>query len=361
MATQPDPHQMKALEQQYRLGNFPVVLEACDRLLQQFPDSAALYNAKGMTLLGLLQPERAIEAFDKTLKLAPDNAEAYLNLALAHDALGHTGNALNACNKAIQLEPGNAKAHNNRGAVLHQMGPPYDARKSYSRATVLDPRYANAHRHLSQLKTYQPGDRQIAVMEQLLADETLNDSDRCHLGFALGKAYDDLADYERAFERLAVANRLRKEELQYRLTPEIGLMAEIRARFETLEPERIEPPGAQPDDIQPVFIVGMIRSGTTLVEQILASHSAVYGAGELAAADQSMADIEWRQSAAGGDAWKRLCSRLRQGYLARLKRLKRREKIVIDKMPANFRWLGFLLCAFVLPACSKIMAWQAAR
>lgn len=348
-AANPSPAQLKALEQQYIIGNYPVVLDACAKLLQLFPRSPIVYNSLGMTYLALLKPKQALDAFSKAIKLAPKNADIQLNKGLAFYNLGQSSNALNAYNKAIQLDPKNVKAYNNRGMVLHESGQINAAKQSYYRAIAINPSYTIAHRNLSHLKTFIADDTQIGLMENLLSQENLSDPDCSNLHFALAKAYEDISDYDKSFKHLSAGNALRKKELNYDLKPEIELSAKIKRIFNNLKADKPALSSSNSDSTRPIFIVGMMRSGTTLVEQIIASHSEVFGAGELYAVDQLMTSIPWQQLDTESDsktAFDVFTNKFRNGYLEELRRLNTTKKVITDKMPVNFRWLGFILSAF---------------
>lgn len=345
----PSAAQLQTLEQQYTNGNYSIVLEACEKLLALFPHSPVVYNALGMTLIAALKPREALNAFDKAIKLAPNNADVYLNKGLALYNLDQSSNALNAYNRAIQLDPKCVKAYNNRGTVLHESGQINEAKKSYYRAIAINPSYTIAFRNLSQLKTFNANDPQINLMEELLSQKNLSGSDYSNLHFSLAKAYEDINEYDKSFKHLNAGNTLRKKELNYDIRLEIDLGTKIKRIFSKFKTDTPVLSKFDKDLIRPVFIVGMMRSGTSLVEQILASHSEVFGAGERYAVDQLMSSTPWKQLDTRHDskaAFDDFTRQFRKGYLKELRRLNRTEKVITDKMPANFRWLGFILSAF---------------
>jgi len=366
------------------LGQLEQAVKSFDKALQIKPDYADAYYNRGIALQKLGQLEAAMKSYDKAIQLQPDHADAYHNRGIALQKLGQLKEAVESCDKAIQIRPDFVKAYSNRGNALQDLGQLEEATKSYDKAIQLQPDYADAyynrgnalqdlgqlaeavhsndkaiqikpdfakaHYSLSMLKEYQPHDAQIGLMESLFTDSERSESDRIYLCFALAKVYEDLGEYDKSFDYLEEGNRLRKKELNYKIDHDRRLITRIRGIF-TAGSLALEVAPDGNASIQPLFIVGMPRSGTSLVEQILASHSKVHGAGELKTMgtlvalilsklpDQSVSQDKrkWFQNE---------INRVRDGYLEALTALKVPEKIITDKMPLNFRWIGFILSAF---------------
>lgn len=214
------------------------------------------------------------------------------------------------------------------------------------RALSLDPRHVAALSHLARLKKFQAGDADLAALEQAAREANgLPESKRAVLFFALAKAYDDTGDYERAFHCLVRANGLKRAGMEYDVSRDIRLFDEIISVFNADLVARFEHAGSTSD--LPILIVGMPRSGTTLVEQVLASHPAVHGGGELPDLEE-MAVVPSVMSASGRSfphAVAELApadlAKLGQGYVSRLGRSAPGSVRVTDKTPMNFRYLGF--------------------
>ena len=324
------------------LGRSEEAAASFDRALQIEPDYAEAHNNLGTVLCGLGKPEEAVSRFTKALQIKPDLAEANNNLGNALNSLGRPEEAAPSLIKALQIKPDFAEAHNNLGNALNDLGEPEEALASYDKALQIEPDYAEAHRNLSAAKRYQEGDPQIRQMLQLVKRHDLLDKDRMHLNFALGKAHADIGNHDRAFFYLLEGNRLRKDDLRYEISSARASFAKIKSTFAEDVPalkDVKEREGASGQ--RPIFIVGMPRSGTTLVEQILASHSQVYGAGERDLLGQSIHTIKWNSTRLSSDQ----LQSIRKAYLSGLTSIGASEPYITDKLLANFLWIGFIFAA----------------
>lgn len=329
------------------IGQLGHAVKSYEQAIRLKPDYAEIYLWRARALLELGQLQGAVASCDQAIDIKPDYAEAYLYRARALVELGQLQELVSICDQTIQLKPNFAEAYIARGDAYRGLGQLQPARQSLEQALQLKPDHAAAHYSLGTLKDYQPGDVQIGQMEALHTDAETRESDQVLLGFALAKAYEDLADYDKSFQYLKAGNRARKKQLNYHINDDRKMIGSIRRIFTSASlPSALTTDGNP--SIQPIFIVGMLRSGTSLVEQILASHSKVHGAGELSALFRLVhplllkrGDEEAMQPLSRSEIEK-----VRAGYLSSLQGLKVPEKIITDKMPLNFRWIGFILSAF---------------
>lgn len=331
-------------------GRLQEAVESYEKAIEFKPDFAEAYSNRGNALRGLGQLNEAVESYEKAIEIKPDFAEAYGNRGNALRDLGQLKEAVDSYERAIGFRPDYAEAYNNRGSALRDLGMPKEAVESYEKAIEIKPDYASSHRNLSTLKKYEPDDVQIGSMECLSTDPGSSESDRMQLCFALAKAYEDLGKYDKSFHYLDEGNHVRKKELNYDIDNDRRMIARIREIFSTGGPTRdTESDGNA--SIQPLFIVGMPRSGTSLVEQILASHSKVHGAGELGTMSKLVAPILAKRSGQNINQDKSRLSQneinaVHDGYLDALVGLNVPERLITDKMPLNFKWIGFILAAF---------------
>ena len=332
------------------LGRPGAAVKSFNQALKIQPDYAPAHSNLGNVLRNAGQLKAAIESYKRALKVMPDDAMAHSNLGNAYRDLGQPEAAIESYRQAIKIQPDNAEAHNNLGTSLRETGQMEAAARSYEQAINIQPNNAMAHRNISSLKQYHADDPQINLMEKVLSYPALNDSDRKHLCFALAKANEDLGNQEKMFKYLNEGNHLRKKELNYTIDQDKQLFSVIKEIFRTKKITTEPSKHVEAATIQPVFIVGMPRSGTSLVEQVLASHSKVHGAGELSTISSLVGPILKGFLTKGGNPDQKPVSEnqvtaIRDGYLESLSSLGAPENIITDKMPLNFRWIGFILLA----------------
>ena len=281
-------------------------------------------------------------------KLAQSLTERFPNHQFAWKALGailkQTGRiseSLVASQKSVQLMPQDSEAHSNLGNTLGDLGRLDEAEAGYRQAIALTPDYAEAHRHLATMKRYDSQDEQYLKMQELYLDENVSEERLCHINFGLAKACEDLRDFQQAYAHYREGNALRKKLLNYEINQDVKLFNQIKSNYPPLSQNSLNSDNLV-KNLAPIFIVGMPRSGTTLVEQIISSHPNVTGAGELPFARQ------FGELLAAGLSEVDTTSLMefRESYLKKLQSVSKGSLIVTDKMPQNFLYLGLLAAAF---------------
>lgn len=321
------------------LGRLEDAAAHCRKAIALNPDYAPAYNNLGDALIELEEFEEAIAQLSKALKIDPHAAQAHNNLGNAYKHLGRQEEAVASYTQAIALKSDYADAHNNLAAALTDLGRKEEAIASYERALEIAPGLARAHRNLSTIKTYASDDPQFPCMERMLEEKTLSDADRAQLNFALGKAKGDLDRIDEAFAHYADGNRLRKQLIGYDIKSDEDLFATIISGYTSLKDR---PYASNQDGPAPIFIVGMPRSGTSLAEQILVSHSKVHGAGELGVLEKGIKTC----GAVGEVLTQTQAEELARYYQTKIAKLNATAPFVTDKMPLNFRWIGHMAQAF---------------
>src|SRR5262249_16456816 len=181
-------------------------------------------------------------------------------------------------------------SYNNLGVALQALGRFEEAQSAFERAIELAPNEASVHLNLANMGKFKPGDRRLPGLERLLSEAgSLDAEKKIAAHFAMGKALADLKQHDEAFAQLESANALKRKHIVYHERERLAMFDKIQAMFTR---ELIESGAAGGDrSSSPIFIVGMPRSGTTLMEQVLASHSKVFGAGELETFKEVMGEV----------------------------------------------------------------------
>jgi tetratricopeptide (TPR) repeat protein len=282
---------------------------------------------------------------------APEQPDALHLLGLIRGEQGQEHIGIELIERALRKRPLAAAYHHNIAGLYRRVGEMALAKARFQDAFTLKPDYGEAYQGYAEMVAFAPQDPFLDAVEQQLTDPNLHDQTRCYLHFAAGKYLDDTAEYDQAFKHYESANGLAARSFS---------VSKNRQFFQDLvyfqpDLQSIEARGGSVgDQPMPIFVVGMPRSGTSLVEQILASHSRVFGAGELndlATVSLQLAQTLRAQSAPAGmrrDESSRLVQvavdQARARYLHALRDRDYGEGIqwIVDKHPLNFRFLGLL-------------------
>jgi tetratricopeptide (TPR) repeat protein len=325
---------------------FDRALAGYRKALEIRPDYAEAHSALGSALRACGELDGAIAAYRRAIALKPDYAEAHCNLGRALHDQGKSGEAIDALRHGLLLDGTSAEAHNSLGLALRSVGKLSEGRAAVTEAIRLAPLSARYRRHLSEMIRFRDGDSHLAEMEHLLGEaDTLAPGERTDLHFALGKAYDDIGRHAEAAQQWLQGNTLKRREVSY----DAAAMDEGFERIRNVFAQdwfEIRQGIGHPSAL-PVFIIGMPRSGTTLVEQILASHPQVFGGGEMKYFGAAVREIEAARYALYPDLTSTLTGSdfadLGKRYLTESLRLARPgARHVTDKMPSNFLFAGLI-------------------
>lgn len=317
-------------------GNFAKALELVERALAVTPDSPEYHAQRGRCLIALHRPR---EAFEAALRAEQAPSASALTLDTAGVVMTRAGahaEALAPFRRAVERDPGKAQYHYNLGASLQFVGDFIGAAGEYRRAIGLDPHFYRAWSSLAQVARAPFSAAEVAALEKALTNPAIDTDGELHVCHALAKQHEDEGRYDAAFRYLERGKRRKRAELAYDAGTDLALFAAAAASA-TL-PHSAEGHPTR----EPIFIVGMPRTGTTLVERILSSHGQVFAAGELtnfglalkrAAATPSNRVLD----AATLHASARCAARgLGEAYLESTRPRTGRTERFIDKMPLNF-------------------------
>jgi tetratricopeptide (TPR) repeat protein len=330
------------------LGRYDDALAAFRRALEIDPALAEAHNNLGNALLAVGQLDHATASYRSALAIDPDCAAAHGNLGTALRLHGRTADAEASCLRALQIDPDMAAAIVVLAESRADNGRFPEAEELFKRAISIEPESPEAWAGISRLRKMTLDDIPWLEQAERIAARGLPARREVCLRYAIGKYFDDVSDFEQAFINYRRANELTKlhrpryDPRQMTRTIDRTIESQGKHWLRNVCKAHSIRDGATESE-RPVFIVGMLRSGTTLTEQILASHSAVFGAGELTF--WSCAIDAYLSSVQSGDAQDGVLEKLAADYLRLLRGVSADAPRVIDKMPSNFLSLGIIHAA----------------
>jgi len=331
----------------HQAGQFAEAIARYRRILALKPDLSEIHNNMGLALAELSRLDAAVESYRRAIELKPDNPQTLCNWGTALAQLERFDEAEAKFRRAIALDPGCAGAYNNLGLSLKERGRLAEATSAAEQAIRLAPKNPSYYEHLGAVRSFVPGDRHVAALEALADDPaSLRTVERMHLHFALAKAYDDIGRPQAAFPQWLAANALKRRQIAYDEAATLGRMDRTRALFRADFVASRQGCGARSP--LPVFIVGMPRSGTTLIEQILASHPEVCGAGELTLFEEAADAV--REALPGAPPGPEMVAAMSRDhlravgarYLDKLAQRAPGAARITDKLPGNFIFTGLI-------------------
>ena len=365
------------------------VKEELEKLLKKIPNNSYLLNLSGLTLQYLNDYKSAINFFTLAIKNDEKNIAAMNNLANSYKNLLNYTEAEKIYKKILNIDHNYVHALNNYANLKIEINDHSEAIPLLEKAILISnqrnikaidimltlasvyqsinnlektreildeifsikPKWSKAHKLLSEITKYSSDDSKslshIEEMKKIVSDKELKDDDKLILSFALGKSLEDLKKYDESFDYLQTANDLKKSLTISNLNDEIGLFNELIKKFGNIDFEKIK---NKVETKKIIFICGMPRSGTTLVEQILSSHPEVYGAGELLYLENSITknflenNIINRQKII--DLQSSSSENVFLDYFKCFDIYNLDKNIITDKTPQNFKWIGFIKIFF---------------
>jgi tetratricopeptide (TPR) repeat protein len=330
-------------------GELDKAIASYQKALEIDPRLTDAYIGIGSALIDQSEPDKATASFHKAIKIDSRNINAHVGLGLALSELGEVDKAMASFHKAIDIDSRNADAYNGLGITFQALGQWDEAIKSYQQAITLEPDCAKAYLFLALIKQYSQYDKTIEAMEQQSRDPSLSFKKQMLLNFALGKVHADLADYDKAFTYIHRGNQLGWSSLQHDVASVIDNIKLLQSAFSSDVFAQLDGVGLR--EATPVFILGLPRSGKTLSETMLAQHSSIYAAGERDFLEKALHKLT------GVKSPKSMVEQLlglpkiefvqiAQKYVNQVQALARREPFIIDGMPTNFIYIGFIKLLF---------------
>ena len=359
------------------------------KLIKKFPNFQAVYNLLGLCLQSQKKFLEAIKYYKIAIQNNPNFFVAINNLGLTYHNMYDLKNAQHYYERAIEINPkfthpisnlGNVKKElnnyeeaikcyklalsidNKLYIVLHNLGMAYQAlgkfeesKKYFESVLKINPKFTRADRSLSMSLKYDINNPHLKIMENKIKDQSLNNFQKIELYFGLGKAYEDIKNYKKSFENYKLGNKIKRDTIKYQINDDVKLFENIKNSFSNINFQNLENVGNKSNKM--IFILGMPRSGTTMVEQIIANHKNVYGAGELRDLTQIIKEnflvndkIKFPEKLNIKD--QNFFNNMGTKYLENLDRYDTNKNYITDKAPLNFKWIG--LIKLILPK-SKII------
>ena len=357
--------------------NLPEAKKLNNALIGEYPKNAFLYNTLGLILFDEKKYSEAFLAYKKGLEINSQFAPLYNNLGNLHRFKKNFSEAENCFKKSIHLEKNNPESRNNLGNLYQDMDKPKEAIETYSKALdinsnffpshfnlaityknmgsfdrsrdhlnkaiKLKPSFFTAHRTLSQITTYKKNHEHFKLLQKIYEEMKLKKMFNSEFLFALGKAHEDVKDYDKAFFCYQEGNKIHRGNINFSINDLSNEFEVIKKNF--TKDLLLNFKNGIKKDSTPIFIVGMPRSGTTLVEQILSTHEDVFGGDEL----NFLPDLISKYIISIGDILKtsnKTLNNVAEDYLKNLKRISKNSKRVTDKLPINFKWIGLIKILF---------------
>ena len=367
----------------YKSRNLFKAENLAKNLIKSNPNTIFLYNILGLILTDFGKIDEAIVCYQKGILLNPKYAMIYNNLGTIYKSQNDYIKAETYFKKSIQLDKKIADPHNNLGnlyrssnkyseaiycykeaikiqsnfyvsyynlgIVNKSLGNFEDAKSYLEKSINLNPLLYSAHRALSQIKKSSKDDNHYKVMKQIYKSDKAKNTDKTELAFALGKVSEDCKNYKDAFFYFKEGNKFRKKNIIFSLEKEKMMFKNIKNEFNEDLVEKFKTISNK--KTAPIFIVGMPRSGTTLVEQILSSHSDVYGGDELNYLPELIREnlfVDKKDNFLKDliKCDKKTFETVADIYIEKTKALSNSSNVVTDKLPVNFKWIGLIKILF---------------
>lgn len=344
-----EPHYSEAhnnLANAFReLGRYDESLMSFQEAVKYSPDNPDILANAASFLAEKESKGQAELLYKQALNNDPNHVRSLIGLGKVLKNSRRLDRSIELFHQALKLEPENTTAFVALGDVLSDQGKTNEALSFYKKAIQIKPDMIDAYCGLFFNTKYSKYNSYIKSMESLYADKNLSREDRTMLCFSLGKAYEDLKKYKESIQLIIEANNLKSKSIDYSISKAENFVMSIISAFpkEYFDQRR----NVGYNDKTPIFILGMPRSGTSLVEQILSSHPMIYGAGELT----DIADLTKSICIDHSSNQFPLCindvsnaklKELGKAYASNLRRFSNECEYITDKMPHNFLYIGFI-------------------
>jgi tetratricopeptide (TPR) repeat protein len=331
-------------------GDAPAAMAAIEQALALAPEDGRSLLQKVRCLRALRRHTEALELAGSVRQLVNEDASALDALGTIYSQYGQQQLALEVYDQALQIAPRNSAIAFNRAAVRRTLGQLAAAEDDYDQVIKARPNDFEAYKNRSDLRTQTRDRNHVAELEKVLERGISDWRGEVEIRYALAKEYEDLGEHARSWEHLDKGAKLRRRNLVYHIERDVTTIDWIIEAFPGQGPVTRRPVIGQPVMGQPIFIIGLPRSGISLIDRILGSHSDVHAAGELNEFSQALFDAVMRTANTTTLERKELIARsakidftaLGRDYLERTSPATRRKPRFTDKMPLNYLYCGII-------------------
>ncbi len=327
-------------------GDIKAAAQLYRQVLDKDPENASAFWGLGRIAMGIGKFRDAIKLFEKAINFLPSHPFPLIDIARAHEALREFDIAGKYFRKAATAAPDNASAQYTLGVHLSEAGAFSEAEEKFRASITIDPANAFAFYELSKLKTFtSQDDSDFEAIKELLAQPNLTPPNETAAHYALGKAYEDIGDRDNAFENFSKANAIQHAQASFSVNDMEPYFKDVKRIFDAgfFKNCRL----LAPPPVTPIFILGMPRTGSSLLETMLGRHSEIFAAGELPFFGRDVVGTLSRETnkafphacigLESGD-----CRRLAQIYYDEVNAVASEFSFVTDKLPANFQSIGLI-------------------
>ena len=322
------------------LGKFDLSVKIMEEALKKNPRNPYFLNNMGISKHKLEILDEAEYYFKKGLEIAPNYINILNNLANLKKDLNQFDEAIVLYKKSLEINKVSNEIQFNLATIYITLGKFNDAEFHLSKILENNPKATEADRLISSFTKYSQDNDHLKKMIKKIEEKDLNKNQLMHLHFALGKAFEDVKKYENSFKNFNRANQYLSEIIKYDIRHDVEKFIKIKKTINFISNNKIDK-----NLRQLIFIVGMPRSGTSLVEQIISSHSNVFGGGELPYLSNILHDgIFNNKNLANIDNNKlnNLLKIIQGQYVSKISKIDSSDKMFIDKAPLNFKYIGFI-------------------
>ena len=344
----PSQQDMRELQYLYNSNEFYILENKARGLLKKYNKSVELQNILGFALSSQRKLIDATKIFEKIIKTQPDFYFAYNNMGNVLKDLCKLDEAKIYYQKCIKINPNYIEAYIGLGKIFLDLNKLDKSTAVFKQALKLKPENGELHRRLSQVVKYEQTSSHVKDMEKIISSGDVTHIQQMHLSFALGKAYEDMKSYDKAFLHWKKGNFLKRKQIKYSTKYQARLVKTIKENFTNDLFEKFKNYGNRDNTL--IFIVGMPRSGTTLVQQIISSHPKVFGVGESNQFSNKINECFFKEN---GFLKENLYnfdpinfSKIGEEYIKNIRQLSADTKHILVKDLLNFTWLGFIKLIF---------------